>query len=114
MPLHRHKKWEANCCFTSKLSRIIQEAGHSQLGISWGTAENPSCRALTLDEVQKMDFSKINFNEAFDEVRSRAENAAKATKSQLQNKAQHYKSNPSEMSELLNKKISKFYGDAGK
>jgi conjugal transfer mating pair stabilization protein TraN len=109
-----YKRWESYCCYNSKLSRIIQEAGHSQLGISWGSAENPNCRALTLDEIQRMDFSKINFSEVFDEVRGKAESIANSKKEELKSKAQSYKSNPSEMSELLNKKIRKFYGDAGK
>lgn len=109
-----YKRWESYCCFSSKLNRLIQEAGHSQLGISWGSAENPNCRALTLEEIQKMDFSKINFGEVFDEIRSKAENTSQAKIDQFKNKAQSYKSSPSEMSELLNKKISKFYDHTNK
>lgn len=113
--IHRlYKKWESYCCFDSQLSRIIQEAGHNQLGISWGSATNPNCRALTLEEIQKIDFSKINFGEVFDEIRGKAESTAQAKKEQLKNKVQDYKSNPSEMSELLNKKISKFYDNREK
>jgi conjugal transfer mating pair stabilization protein TraN len=107
--LEFYKKWKYYCCFDSKLSKIIHEAGRSQLGIGWGDAENPNCRALTLDEIQRIDFSKINFGEVFDEVRDKAESAILSKKEQLQNKVQNYKSSTSEMADLINKKISKFY-----
>lgn len=57
----RHNK--GYCCFHSKLARIVQEAGHAQLGISWGTAEHPSCHGFTPDQLQRIDFSRINFNQ---------------------------------------------------
>ena len=106
-----YKRWKSYCCFDSKISRIIQEAGHNQLGISWGTAKNPNCRALTLDEIQRIDFSKVKFDEAFDEIRTKAENTALAKKEQIKNKVQNYKPGANDMAELINKKISKFYTD---
>jgi len=53
------------CCFPTKLSRIFQEQGRRQLGLSFGTPENPNCRGLTIDELQRIDMSKINFQEVF-------------------------------------------------
>jgi len=56
------------CCFNSKLSRIFHEQGRAQLGISWGSAKHPDCRAFTLDEFSKIDFSKFKMEELFDDV----------------------------------------------
>ena len=54
---------ETYCCFSSPLARIIHEQGRPQLGIGWGTPENPNCRGFTAEEFQKLDFSKIDFSE---------------------------------------------------
>lgn len=54
---------ETYCCFSSPLARTMHEGGRPQLGISWGTPENPSCRGFTIEEFQKIDFSKIDFSE---------------------------------------------------
>lgn len=56
------------CCFNSKLARIFQEQGRSQLGISWGSGEYPSCRGLTPAELQRIDFTRINVEELFEDV----------------------------------------------
>ena len=60
------QKSKGHCCFGSKLARFVHEQGRSQLGISWGTAENPQCRGFTPEEFQKLDFSKIDLTGAFD------------------------------------------------
>ena len=62
------------CCFSSKLSRIFQEQGRKQLGINWGTAENPNCRALTLDELTRLDFSKFDMEELFEALLTKGKN----------------------------------------
>jgi len=54
-----------HCCFGSKLSKILQEQIRDQLGIDWGTPKEPNCRALTIEELQKADFSKIDLKEFF-------------------------------------------------
>ncbi len=59
------QKSKGHCCFGSKLARFVHEQGRSQLGISWGTAENPQCRGFTPEEFQKLDFSKIDLTGAF-------------------------------------------------
>jgi hypothetical protein len=51
------------CCFSSPLARIIHEQGRPQLGIGWGSPSSPNCRGFTMDEFQKLDFSKIDFSE---------------------------------------------------
>jgi conjugal transfer mating pair stabilization protein TraN len=54
---------EAGCCFTSPLSRIIQEQVRPQLGKTWGTAQQPTCEGLRVDEIGKIDWSMVNLDE---------------------------------------------------
>jgi|GEM_PF-983095 len=60
------QKSQGYCCFGSKLARVIHEQGRGQLGIEWGSAKSPNCRGFTIDEFQKLDFSKIDLNGTFD------------------------------------------------
>ena len=53
------------CCFNSKLSRIFQEQGRKQLGISFGSNQTPDCRGFTTEELQRIDFSKFDLEELF-------------------------------------------------
>lgn len=53
------------CCFDSKISRIIHEQGRGQLGISWGTAKLPNCQALSLEQLQQLNFDNIDLSEAY-------------------------------------------------
>jgi conjugal transfer mating pair stabilization protein TraN len=57
------KKAEGYCCFGSKLSRIIQQQGKPQIGVSFGSGESPQCRGFSVEEMQSLDFSQINFSE---------------------------------------------------
>lgn len=57
------KKAEGYCCFNSKLSRIIQQQGKAQIGVGFGSGESPQCRGFTVQELQNVDFSQINFSE---------------------------------------------------
>lgn len=56
------------CCFGTKLSRIFHEQGRAQISLGWGDAANPVCRGFSIDEIQKIDFSKIDLREVFEEV----------------------------------------------
>lgn len=56
------------CCFNSKLARIIQEQGRTQLGLDWGTAEVPNCEGLTQDQFQQIDFSAVDFSEFVQDI----------------------------------------------
>jgi conjugal transfer mating pair stabilization protein TraN len=51
------------CCFSSKLTRVIQEQGRPQLGIGWGSAQSPDCRGFTPEELQRINFQAIDFSE---------------------------------------------------
>ena len=54
------EKRESWCCFNSRLALIVQTEGRKQLGLGWGTPEAPACRGFTLEEFQKLDFSKMD------------------------------------------------------
>lgn len=62
------KKKTTFCCYDSKLARVVQEGARSQIGLSWGSAEGPNCRPLTVEEFSKVNFDKINFSEIFRDV----------------------------------------------
>ncbi|MDG1437094.1 MAG: conjugal transfer protein TraN [Rickettsiaceae bacterium] len=64
------------CCFSSKLARVFHEQGRAQLGIGWGSSENPDCRPLTLEELSRIDFSKFNMDELFDSLLSKGKGNA--------------------------------------
>ena len=59
------------CCFGTKLARLIQEAGHQQLGLSWGSPESPQCQGLSPDQLSHMDFSRVDFSELFQDIADR-------------------------------------------
>lgn len=56
------------CCFGSMLHKVIQVEGRKQLGLSFGSAENPDCRGLTLEEMMRLDFEKMDFSEFYAEI----------------------------------------------
>ena len=63
------KKIKSYCSFPTKLARIVQEQGRdNQLGRHFGSAEKPDCSGLTAEELQKIDFSRIDFKEFYDDI----------------------------------------------
>ncbi len=59
---------ETYCCFNSRLSRILNEQGRPQLGKGWGTPESPDCSGFKIDQLQLLDFSRMNLSEFFAEI----------------------------------------------
>lgn len=59
---------ESFCCFSGKLGRILQEQGRAQLGLSFGTANNPNCRGLTPEELERIDWSQLDLSEFFEDA----------------------------------------------
>lgn len=59
------EKREVHCSFDSPLSRIMMEQIYMQpqMGLSWGTPESPNCRGIGIDELDKVDWSKVNLDE---------------------------------------------------
>ncbi|WP_207462135.1 conjugal transfer mating pair stabilization protein TraN [Azospirillum sp. SYSU D00513] len=53
------------CCYNSPISRIIQEQVHlqPQVGMTWGTPEEPNCDGLTTDKMELVDWSAVNLDE---------------------------------------------------
>ncbi|WP_275096157.1 conjugal transfer protein TraN [Sedimenticola hydrogenitrophicus] len=72
------------CCFNSKLGRIIQEQGHAQLGIGWGSAKNPECRGFTPQELTSIDFANIDFTEFYADAFAAADSADRPSDNQMQ------------------------------
>jgi conjugal transfer mating pair stabilization protein TraN len=56
------------CCFNSKLAKVFQEQGKKQLAISFGTAQHANCRGFTVEELQRIDFSKFDLEELFSDL----------------------------------------------
>jgi hypothetical protein len=56
------------CCYDSKLAKIIQEQGRAQLGLGFGSPQQPQCQGLTAEQLSKMDFSKVNFSDLFQDI----------------------------------------------
>jgi type-F conjugative transfer system mating-pair stabilization protein TraN len=62
------KKKSSYCCFTNKLLKAFHVQGRPQIGLGWGDPKEPLCRGFTVEEIQRIDFSKIDLTEAFDEI----------------------------------------------
>jgi hypothetical protein len=54
------------CCFPTILSKLIRLGARDQLGKGFGSAEHPQCGGLTLEQIESLDFSLIDFQEFFD------------------------------------------------
>lgn len=65
------EKKRGYCEFDSKLAQIVQQQGRSwQLGIGFGSGSSPDCRGITPEELQKIDFSKVDFSAFYDDLNS--------------------------------------------
>ncbi len=71
------EKRDSYCCYGSKLSRIIQEIAHQQLGLSFGSAQTPSCGSLTAEQLSRIDFdtpyARSKLSEILGDVQASAE-----------------------------------------
>jgi len=62
------KKKSSFCCFSNKLLKAFHEQGRPQIGLSWGSPKSPTCRGFTIEEIQRIDFSKLDLSEAFEDL----------------------------------------------
>lgn len=62
------KKKSSFCCFGSKLLKAFQEQGRVQIHLGWGEPKHPMCRGFTINEIQRIDFSKLDLSEAFEDL----------------------------------------------
>lgn len=56
------------CCFNSRLARILNEQGRGQLARSWGGAKSPDCSGFTVEQLQSLDFSRMDLTEFYAEI----------------------------------------------
>lgn len=57
------------CCWGQMLDKVIQVEGRKQLGMDFGSGGSTNCRGLTLEEIQKIDFSRVDFTEFIDDFK---------------------------------------------
>lgn len=63
------EKKRSYCQFDSKLAQIVQQQGRAwQLGIGFGKAKSPDCRGMTVEELQRVNFDKLDFSNFFDDL----------------------------------------------
>jgi len=62
------KKKSTFCCFGSKLLKAFHEQGRAQINLGWGDAEAPLCRGFTISEIQRIDFSKLDLREVYEDL----------------------------------------------
>jgi conjugal transfer mating pair stabilization protein TraN len=62
------KKKSSFCCFGSKLLKAFHEQGRRQINLGWGSPKEPLCRGFTISEIQRIDFSRLDLSEAFEDL----------------------------------------------
>ncbi len=60
-PFHVNK--HQFCCFGNMLNKVFQVEARKQLGMSFGSGGSPDCRGLTLNEITRLDFEKLDLSE---------------------------------------------------
>ncbi|MEY0665087.1 conjugal transfer protein TraN [Providencia rettgeri] len=65
------QKKSSYCVFDNKLARIVQAQGRSgQLGIGFGSAKNPDCRGISIDELQRLRFDYMDFSDFYEDLQN--------------------------------------------
>ncbi|HIF9078230.1 TPA: type-F conjugative transfer system mating-pair stabilization protein TraN [Photobacterium damselae] len=67
------RKKKSYCQFDSKMTRIIQEQGKKQLGLGFGSKKEPDCQGFTPEQLQQVDFSKIDMSEFYGDLEANME-----------------------------------------
>jgi hypothetical protein len=57
------------CCFGSILDKVLQVEGRKQLGMNFGSGGSPNCRGFTLEEIQRIDWDKVDFTEFIEDFK---------------------------------------------
>ncbi len=82
------------CCYQSELARVIQEQGRAQLGLNFGTPQNPNCSGFTVAQFSQLDLSKMDFSEVFSNFTSAVSlPSSLQTSAQIQSQVQQYYQN---------------------
>ena len=67
------QKKTSYCVFDSKQAKIAQEQGRrGQLGIGFGGAKKPDCRGITVEELSRLRFDKMDFSSFFDDLNAQS------------------------------------------
>ncbi len=66
------------CCFPTKLARALQQGGRAQLGMGWGSAQHPDCQGFSPEALQRMDWSRLDLSEVFEDMARSAQQTAEA------------------------------------
>lgn len=70
------RTYKVYCVYPSKLARIIVEQGNKQLGRNYGSAKSPRCYGFTLEELEELDFEKMDLSEFYEDVEQAAANGS--------------------------------------
>ena len=54
---------ESYCCYNSPLARILNEQIKPQLGLTFGTAKNPLCNGIKVNDLNRVNWDKVNLDE---------------------------------------------------
>ncbi|HBC3492422.1 TPA: conjugal transfer protein TraN [Vibrio alginolyticus] len=59
------EKRKSYCAYDSPLSRILMEQIYQQpqMGLSWGSAKNPNCSGLSIEDIGNVDWDQVNLDE---------------------------------------------------
>lgn len=68
------------CCWGNMLDKVIQVEGRKQLGLSFGSGGSPNCRGLSMEEMQRLDFSRMDFAEFINDFKAKFAGRYKAPK----------------------------------
>lgn len=60
------------CCFPSPLIAHLQKEARKQLGKDFGPPTNPDCGGLSMAEIQRVDFSKMDLSPLFEDLLKKA------------------------------------------
>jgi len=74
------------CCYDSKLARVIVEQAYLQLGKSW----NEGCNGLTVDDLNNLDFSAMDFSEIEQDLQSKIEARTNKINDVLKDRIRNY------------------------
>jgi len=79
------------CTFRSLFARVFQEQARAQLGISWGSAESPICRSLSIEEIQRVDFAQIDLSEIYGDMVNNANvSSPNSVNQQIKSRIENY------------------------
>lgn len=62
------KRKTTYCCYPTKLARLVNEQGKKQLGLGFGSPKKPQCGGLSVQQISKLDFAKIDLSELVQDI----------------------------------------------